>query len=476
VDVTVVGSGPNGLAAAVVCARAGLSVQVIEAQPTFGGGARTAADPEAAGVAHDVCSAVHPLALASPFLAEFDLPARGVELVVPEISYANPLVGRPAAIGYRDLDRTCAELQHGASWRRLLQPLLDDAEHVVALVLGDKRSPPAALRPAVNLGMRVLAQGTRAWGSLAGQDARALFTGVAAHTISPMPSLMSAGAGLMLGMLAHAVGWPIPVGGSQAISDALIADLAAHGGELTAETPVTEPPGGVVIYDTAPTALLGIYGEAIPARYARALRRYRFGAGVSKVDFVVSEDVPWSDPRMAEAATMHLGGDRAQMAHAEAEVTAGRHASWPMVLAASPHVADRSRIGAGGHRPLWSYAHVPSGSTRDLTETVTGVVEQFAPGFRDIVVAARAVPAAALAGHNANYVGGDIGVGADSLWRAVAGPTPRLNPWATPIPKAYLCSAATPPGAGVHGMAGYYAARTVLRREFGIHELPSLAP
>jgi phytoene dehydrogenase-like protein len=479
VDVTVVGSGPNGLATAVICARAGLNVQVVEAQPTFGGGARTAADQDSPGVLHDVCSAVHPLALASPFFAAFDLPARGVQLAVPEIAYANPLPGRPAAIAYRDLERTCAELEHGGSWRRLLGPLVERSDAVVGLLLGDKRSMPSSLPSALRLGLRMLAQGTPAWGSLVGEDARALFTGVAAHVISRMPSLTAAGAGLMLATLAHSVGWPIPVGGSRVITDALIADLEAHGGELTAGVEITsppEPPGSVVAFDTAPTALLRIYGDALPDRYAKALRRYTFGPGVAKVDFVLSDDIPWSDPRLRQAPTLHLGGTREQMAHAEADIAVGRHAQWPMVLASSPHIADPGRIDIAGRRPFWTYAHVPSGSTIDATEAVTQVVERFAPGFREIVVAARAVPAARMADHNANYVGGDIGMGGNSAWRAIAGPTPRLNPWCTPIPKVYLCSGATPPGGGVHGMAGYYAARTLLKHEFGITCMPKMAP
>lgn len=475
-DVTVVGSGPNGLAAALTCARAGLSVQVLEAQPTAGGGARTAVDPEFPGVSHDVCSAVHPMALASPFLAEFDLPARGVTLDVPAISYANPLLDRPSAVAYHDLDRTCAELSVGQSWRRLFGPLTRRDDAMVDLIMGDKRSIPSDPIAAVALGTRMLAQGSPAWRSLSGSDARALFTGVAGHAISRMPSLVSAGAGLLLATLAHTVGWPIPVGGSQAITDALVADLTAHGGVLRVGEPVTRPPAGVVIYDTAPTALLDIYGDAVPARYARALRRYRFGPGVAKVDFVLSDEIPWLDPRLAHAPTLHMGGSREQMMHAEREIFAGRHAEWPMTLAALPHLVDRNRIDAQGRRPLWTYAHVPADSPVDQTETVTRIFERFAPGFRDIVVAARGVPAARAAAHNANYVGGDIAVGGNHAWRALAGPTPRLNPWSTPIPKAYLCSAATPPGSGVHGMAGQYAARTVLRREFGLRDLPSLAP
>ncbi|MGE0778087.1 phytoene desaturase family protein [Mycolicibacterium sp.] len=475
-DVTVVGSGPNGLAAAVVCARAGLSVRVIEAQPTSGGGARTLPDPEFGGVSHDICSAVHPLALASPFFAAFDLRARGVTLTVPEVSYGNPLPGRPAAIGYRDIERTCAELDDGASWRRLLGPLADDCDGVVGLLLGDKRSLPPSIPAALRVAPRLLAQGSPAWGTLVGEDARALFTGVAAHTISQMPSLVASGAGLMLATLAHAVGWPIPVGGSQVIPDALLADLRAHRGELVLGEQVTIPPSGVVLYDTAPTALLDIYGGRLPAGYAKTLRRYRYGPGVAKVDFVLSGEIPWLDPRLAQAPTLHLGGDRATMARAEKEVAAGRHAEWPMVLASLPHLADPGRIDEQGRRPLWTYAHVPAGSPVDMAETITALFERFAPGFRDLVVGVRSVPAARLADHNANLVGGDIGVGGNNMFSALTGPALQWNPWATPIPGAYLCSSATPPGGGVHGMAGYYAARTALRREFGIKELPPLSP
>jgi phytoene dehydrogenase-like protein len=291
-----------------------------------------------------------------------------------------------------------------------------------------------------------------------------------------MPSFVTTGAGLMLATLAHTVGWPIPVGGSQAIPDALIADLRAHGGVLTAGEEVTEPPGGVVLFDTAPTALLSIYRDKVPARYAKALQRYRFGPGVAKVDFVLSEEIPWTDPRAADAPTLHMGGSREQMAHAEKEIAAGRHPEWPMVLASLPHLADPSRVDAQGRRPLWTYAHVPHGSPVDHAETITKIFERFAPGFRDIVVAVRSVPASRLAEHNANLVGGDIGVGGNTLLHALTGPTPRVNPWSTPIPKVYLCSSATPPGGGVHGMAGFYAARTMLRREFGITTLPRLSP
>jgi len=474
-DVTVVGSGPNGLAAAVICARAGLKVQVLEAQSTLGGGSRTLPDPEFPDVAHDICSAVHPLALASPFFTEFDLPGRGVELVVPDISYANPLPGRAAAVAYRDLARTCAGLEHGDSWHRLLGQLTANGDDVVGMLLGDKRSLPPRLGTAALLAARLLEQGTPLWRSLHGEDARALFTGVAGHAISRMPSLVSAGAGLLLAVLAHTSGWPIPIGGSQTIADALMTDLRAHGGVLEPGVTVRTPPPGVVLYDTSPTALLDIYGDQLPARFAHALRRYRFGPGVAKVDFVLSEGVPWRDPALAAAATLHLGGSRPQMALAERDVAAGRHARWPMVLAAQPDTADPGRIDTAGRRPLWTYAHVPAGSTIDHGQVVTRVLERFAPGFSDTVIAVRSIPASRLHEHDANYVGGDIAVGGNSVLRALLGPVPRVNPWATPIPRTYLCSSATPPGGGVHGMSGYYAARTALRREFGLR-MPNLAP
>jgi phytoene dehydrogenase-like protein len=474
-DVVVVGAGPNGLAAAVVLAAAGLGVEVIEAADAVGGGARTA-ELTLPGFRHDVCSAVHPMAMASPFFRAFDLSRHGVEMLQPEVAYAQPLDGGRAGLAWRDLDRTVVGLGvDGPAWRSLLGPLVDRWESVVGLLLSDfrtlhpelTRDLPTTLR----LAGRILEQGSPAWNVRFGGDiAPALLTGLSAHAVLPPRGLAPAGAGMLLGAMAHAVGWPVPRGGSQAIANAMAAELIALGGQIRtgerARSLAELPPARAVLLDLSPRGLLELGGDRLPASYRGWLGRFRYGSGVCKVDFALSGPVPWTAPGCELSGTLHLGGTRAEMAATEGEVAAGRHPERPYVLAAQPGVVDSGRAPAGQHT-LWTYAHVPAGSTRDLGDVVTAQVERFAPGFRDLVIGRNVMTAAQEEQHNANYVGGDIAGGATTPWQMVMRPVPRWDPYRTPIDGVYLCSASTPPGPAVHGMAGVHAARRALRQVFG---------
>ncbi|MBD8042444.1 NAD(P)/FAD-dependent oxidoreductase [Arthrobacter sp. Sa2BUA2] len=476
-DVTVVGAGPNGLAAAVTMARAGLSVRVIEAAPTAGGGTRTQ-ELMQPGHLHDVCSAVHPMALAAPFFRRFGLAER-IRLAVPEASYAQPLDGGRAAVAYRSLERTILGLgPDGPAFGRLMRPLVKHSEAITATLMNPLLSIPRHPAAALRLGLAALEQGSPAWNRrFSGDAAPALLTGVMAHPVGRMPSLPSAGAGLLLAVLAHTVGWALPEGGSQAIADAMTADLRQHGGELETGHQVdslAELGSRAVILDTSPAGLLRLAGDRLPARYAHRLEKFRYGNAACKVDFILSGPVPWSNPEIAAAGTVHLGGTRAETAASEAEVASGRHPERPYVLLSQPSGFDSTRA-PDGRQILWSYCHVPAGSERDMTEAVTAQIERFAPGFRDLIVESQATTAAGLAAYNENYVGGDFGAGAVTLPQMIRRPVASPAPWATPLPGVYLCSASTPPGPGVHGMGGFHAASLALRQVFGL-SVPDLAP
>jgi len=460
-DVAVVGSGPNGLAAAIVLARAGRSVEVYEAAATPGGGARSSRLFDS-DVVHDLCSAVHPMAAASPFLRQFD-----VDLCHPEIAYAHPINENTTAYAYPDLDRTCARLgADGARWRRFMTSLIEHTEEITKTLLGDLRHPPSP-RTAAYVASRAL---TTIANPFTGVEAPALLAGVAAHAFGRLPSLVGGGIAVLLSHLAHTTGWPIPRGGTQRITDALVAELEAQGGRVHTNARVTDirelAHAKAVLLDLAPKGVLEIAGPLLPPQYRRALANVRYGPAAAKVDFLVSEEIPWRDKELARAGTVHLGGPRAEVHAAENAVAAGKRAENPFVLLSQPMAADPGR-GLPGKQPIWAYAHVPHGDPLDPTDAISQRIERFAPGFRDTVLASRAVPASAFEAYNANYVGGDIAAAAVTVRQVVGRPVLRWDPYRTPLRGVYLCSAATPPGPGVHGMAGQHAAERVLRNEFG---------
>src|SRR6476646_6246931 len=439
VDAVVVGSGPNGLAAALTMAAAGLRVQVIEGAPSVGGGCRTE-ELTLPGFWHDVCSAAHPLAVASPFFKRFDLAARGVTLARPEVEFAQPLDGGRAAVVTRSVAETAARLgADGRAYRRLLGPLTSHMDDVLEAILAPLRTPPAP----------------------------------------PLTAVPTAGVGLMLIGLAHAAGWPVVAGGSARITDAMAAALVASGGRVETGRWVRSlaelPSARAILLDVSPRALAQLAGDTLPRWYRAALRRFRYGPGVCKVDFALSGPVPWTSEPCRLAGTLHLGGTFEQVAAAEADVAAGKHPDRPYVLVVQPGVADPSRAPAG-RQTLWTYCPVPSGSEVDMTNRIEAQLERFAPGFRDLVLARSVRTAADEEAHNPNYVGGDIGVGMQTLRQTVLRPVPRWNPYRTPARGVYLCSSATPPVPGVHGRCGELAALSALRDIFGVRERPDISP
>ncbi len=476
-DAVVVGAGPNGLAAAVTLAAAGLRVQVIEGASTPGGGCRTE-DSTLPGFRHDVCSSVHPLAIASPFFAAFDLPAHGVQLLYPEVAFAQPLDGGRAALAYHDLRRTVDELGAGGpSWHRLMAPLVRRADAIVPAVLAPLRTVPKHPLQAAHFALPALRSAAHVSKQLDGEDARALFSGVAAHAMLPLTRPPTAAFGTLLAMLAHTVGWPLAEGGSARITDALMHAVSQHGGSLETNHRVASldelPKAPAVLLDVAPRQLIDLAGDRLDRRYARSLRRFRYGPGVCKVDWALSGPVPWTAEGCRRAGTVHVGGTFDEVAASESEVAAGRHATAPYVLVVQAGVVDPTRAPLGQHT-LWGYCHVPSGSTVDMTAAIEAQIERFAPGFRDLILARSVRTAVDEEREHPNYIGGDIGVGASTVKQTLFRPTVRWDNYRTPLKGVYLCSSGTPPGGGVHGMCGHYAARSALRTDFGISWTPEL--
>jgi phytoene dehydrogenase-like protein len=462
----VVGSGPNGLACAAALAREGVAVTVLEAEDTIGGGARSG-ELTVPGLVHDLCSAVHPMAVGSPFLQSLELQRHGLEWRWPEIDCAHPLHDGTAGVMLRSIEATVEALgSDGPAWRRvfggpsrsfealtedLFRPFIHVPRHAPRLV----RFGLAAATPASLL--------VRAWRT---PQARALFGGIAAHALSSLRRPMSSAVGSALICAGHAFGWAVAHGGSQAIVDALAAVVREHGGEIETGARVRSlgeiQAADAVVLDLAPIRVVEIAGERLPRRVRRAYRRYRHGPGAFKVDFAVEGGVPWANEACRRAGTVHVGGTFDEIEAAEREVNAGRMPERPFVLVAQQYLADPERS-AGDVHPVWSYAHVPSGYDGDAEQAVIDQIERFAPGLRERIVATAVRSTAELAAGNENYIGGDIVTGANTPWQVLIRPRLSLDPYSTGIPGVFICSAATPPGAGVHGMNGYNAAQAVLR-------------
>jgi len=464
-DAIIVGSGPNGLSAAAVLARAGRSVLIVEAADIPGGGLRSS-ELTAPGFVHDLASAIHPLAVASPFLSSIPLEDHGLEWVEPPAPLAHPLDGGRAAILHRSVANTAAGLgSDGPAYRRLMEPLVERwdavANHLLGPVLRLPRHPQALARFARS----VLPASTlvRRFSTTPG---RALLAGNAAHGVLPLNRPFTASFALVLGALGHRVGWPFPKGGAQRLAEALVSYVTSLGVEIRTGLEVAAledlPGHRAVLFDVGPRALEAIAGPRLGDRYRRRARRYRYGPGAYKVDYALDGPVPWAVEEVAQAGTIHVGGTFEEIAAAEADVASGRHPERPFVLAAQHSRFDPTRAPAG-HHTLWAYTHVPNGSSFDMSERIEAQLERFAPGFRDRIVARHDSTPADLEASNSNLVGGDVAGGSHSGLQLLSRPVGlRWSPYATPAPEIFLCSASTPPGGGVHGMCGYHAAQAAL--------------
>lgn len=465
-DAVVVGAGPNGLAAAITLAEAGRKVLVLEANEDAGGGARSA-ELTLPGVVHDVCSAVHPMAVGSPFFSGQPLAAHGLEWIHPPVPLAHPLDGGRAAALHRSLEETVAELgRDGDAWGGLFGPLAGRWDALVPELLAPLHLPSHPLLMA-RFGLKALRSAAGlARSRFRGEEARALFAGLAAHSFLPLDRPASAAVGLVLGAAGHAVGWPIPRGGSGRIAGALVGRLRELGGELETGRRVRSleelPDAATVLLDLTPRQVVAVAGDVLPSRYAGKLRDYRYGPGAFKVDWVLDGPIPWEAEICARAGTVHLGGTLEEVEASEAPPWRGEVAERPFVLLAQPSRFDPSRA-PEGRDVVWAYCHVPHAFQGNVTDRIEAQVERFAPGFTDRIVARSVLPPAELEARNANLVGGDINGGVQDLGQLFFRPVARRTPYATPVDGLYLCSASTPPGGGVHGMCGYHAARAALK-------------
>ncbi|TYP95986.1 phytoene dehydrogenase-like protein [Sphingobacterium allocomposti] len=469
-DVIVIGSGPNGLAAAVTLQQQGLSTLIVEGSPTIGGGMRTK-ELTLPGFRHDVCSAIHPMAMASPFMRSLPLKDYGLEFIEADYAAAHPLDNGDVALLHRSLERTAHDLGiDGSTYKRLISPVVSRWGSLAVDTMGPLRFPRHPL-DLVRFGLDALKPATWTAATFKTQKAKALWAGVAAHGIQPLSNWATSAIGLVLTAVGHRYGWPIPRGGSQAIADALAAYYLSLGGQVQTGQWVKDvrelPDHKIVILDLTPKQMLNINGLAFDDRYRKQLHKYRYGMGVFKIDWALSEPTPFKDGQSQRAATVHLGNTAEEIVRNEAASHAGRAVEKPFVLFTQPSQFDKSRAPQGKHT-AWAYCHVPHGSETDFTAAIEGQIERFAPGFKETILARHTFNPKQLETYNPNYIGGDINGGIMDIAQLYTRPTLSLTPYRTSNRSVYLCSSSTPPGGGVHGMCGYQAARIVLKDHFNI--------
>jgi len=474
-DAVIIGSGPNGLAAAITLRQAGLSVLVREGKPTLGGGLRSA-ELTLPGFTHDVCSAIHPLAVGSPFFQTLPLADYGLRFVQPPVAAAHPFDDGKAALLVGSVEETARRLgSDEAAYRQLIEPIVADWPRLAPALLGPLRFPADPLALA-RFGLSALPAVTWLARRFQTREAKGLLAGMAAHSIQPLTNLTTSAVGLVLMAVGHHHGWPIPVGGSQQIADALTAHFRSLGGEVAVDAPVRSlrdlPPAKVVLLDVTPRQLLSIAGDQFSGLYRWQLERYRYGMGVFKIDWALDGPIPWTNPDCARAGTVHLGNTLEEITASEAASVAGQHPERPFVLLAQQSLFDNTRAPLGQHT-AWAYCHVPNGSTVDMTAAIERQVVRFAPGFRDRILARHTFNTQEMEAYNPNYVGGDINGGILDIGQLYTRPVVTFQPYNTSARNLYICSSATPPGGGVHGMCGYHAARAVLRDHFRLAHQPA---